>query len=171
VREVRLERFRALPSTYQPFALAFAAAFTGSLLSLFFRSTGILALAAMLNALGVLTMLAETEFAPSWARWLLPKAESQNVCGRIAPSKEVRGRVVLSAHIDSHRTPIFYSTTAWTRLFSTLIAATFLSMLLGALGFALAAALGWQPLYWLGILTAPVQAFALAMCLQADFTP
>ncbi len=44
-------------------------------------------------------------------------------------------------------------------------------MLAGLLGFGLGVLLDWQWARWLGLLAGLVQAFALGMCLHADFTP
>jgi hypothetical protein len=160
-----------MPSTYWPFGLGFAAALTGSLISLIYGGAGALLLGALFNGLGLWAMLAETEFASSWTHWILPKLKSQNVTARIPPSGPVKARVVLCAHIDSHRTPVFYSSNTLLLLFSALIALTFLSMLVGLLGFGLGVLLGWQWVRWLGLLIGVVQIIALGICLQADFTP
>jgi hypothetical protein len=101
----------------------------------------------------------------------LPKIRSQNVTARIPPSGPAKARVVMCAHIDSHRTPVFYSSNTWMALFTVLIALTFLSMLVGTIGFGLGALMGWEWVRWLGLLVGAIQVFALGMCLHADFTP
>jgi len=170
-QDVQIESFQSIPSTYWPFGLAFAAAFTGSLISLLYAGAGALRLGALFNGLGLWAMLAETEFASSWTHWILPKAKSQNVTASLPPSGLIKARVVLCAHIDSHRTPVFYASNTWYALFSFLIALSFLSMLAGMLGFGLGALLSWQGVRWLGLPLGMVQIFALSMCLHADFTP
>ncbi len=171
VQDVQSESFQSIPSTYWPFGLGFAAALTGSLISLIYTGPGALFLGAIYNALGFWAMLAETEFASSWTHWLLSKADSQNITARILPSGTVNARVVLCAHIDSHRTPVIYSSRTWNILFSVLIALALLSMLVGALGYGLGALLSWSWVRWLGLLTVAVQGSALAICLHADLTP
>lgn len=170
-REVRSEPFRGAPSTYQPFVLAFLVATVGSTLALLAGSRAALAAGAALNGLGVWAMFADTEFAPHWARWLSAWRLTQNVCGMMPPSGAVQRRAVLCAHLDTHRTPVFYSSAGWQRLFGLLVGGCFASMLLGALIFALAATGGWLWLRWLAVLLLPVQLFALAMVAAADFTP
>jgi hypothetical protein len=170
-QDIQIESFSSIPSTYWPFGLAFAAALTGSLISLFFDGRGTLLLGAIFNGLGLWAMLAETEFASCWTHWILPRTQSQNVTARIPPCGPVKARAVLCAHIDSHRTPVFYSSKTWYALFSVLIALAFLSMLVGTLGFGLGALLSWQWVRWLGLPVGVVQVFALGMCLHADFTP
>jgi hypothetical protein len=169
--DVRIEAFKAIPSTYWPFALAFAVALVGSLLGLLLGRQVAFAWGATLNALGAWAMFAETEFAAYWGRALLPKAQSQNVVAHIPCSGTLQRRAVLCAHLDTHRTPIFYSSKTWHTIFSALVALAFVSMLLAALGFGLATAWGWGWARWMGLALACIQAFALGMCLHADFTP
>ena len=171
LQSFRTQPFKAIPSTYWPYALAFSTAVIGSLLALLFNSRSILVLAAFLNALGFWGMLAETEFNSSWIRWLLPKATSQNVLGVVPPTAMVQKRVVLSAHLDTHRTPIFYSSSKWHTLFSTLVGLTFVSMVIGMVAYGMGAVLDWSWVRWFGIVLIPVQIFALILCLHADLTP
>lgn len=176
-QDIRTEPFRAIPSTYTPYALAFTAALLGSLLALIlsflnapYGRFGFI-LGAILNLLGMWGMLAETEFASSWVRWISPRAESQYVSGLIPPQGEVRKRVILCAHLDTHRTPVFYSSDTWYALFNTLVALAFLSMLAGTVILCLAAFATWPWVRWVSLGLVPVQVFSLAMCLHADRTP
>jgi len=169
--EVRFEPFAGAPSTYRPFVLAFLAAFAGSLLAFLGVSRFYLGLGAALNALGAWAMLAEAGFAPHWAGWLANRRPTQNVCGVVRPVEKATRRVVLCAHLDTHRTPVFYSSTGWQRLFSLLVAACLVSMLAGALTLAAGAVLGWVQLGWVGAGLLPFQGFALVMVALADFTP
>jgi hypothetical protein len=171
IGNVRSENFHSVPSTYWAYALSFASAVTGSLLVLFLGGRDVMTLAAIMSALGVWGMLAETEFATSWVRWVLPRQTSLNVSGWIAPRGSLRQRVVLCAHLDTHRTPVFYSSSRWHAVFSILVGLTFISMLAGVVFFAAALVPGWEALRWASLGLIPIQLFALAMCLHADFTP
>ena len=171
LQQVRLEPYRGAPSTYRPYALAFAAALVGTLAVWILADRWVMAGAALLSGLGAWGMLAETDFAANWQRWLLPRAGSQNAVGILAPAGEVRQRAVLCAHLDTHRTPIFYSSRAWHTLFGLLVGGAFVSMAVGAVAYALGAALGWTWVRWIGLGAAAIQAFALSLCLHADRTP
>ncbi|MGD9317345.1 MAG: M28 family peptidase [Anaerolineae bacterium] len=168
---VRLESYRGAPSTYRPYALTFAAALVGTLLVWLFPGRGTMVVAALLSALGAWGMLAETDFAANWMRWLLPGADSQNAIGVISPEGEVRNRAVLCAHLDTHRTPIFYSSTAWHMLFGLLVGGAFISMVVGAAGYGLGALFDWGWVRWIGLAAAAMELFALVLCLHADMTP
>jgi hypothetical protein len=169
--DVRLEPYAGAPSTYRPYVLAFGAALLGTLGAWLIPGRGMLAAAALLNACGAWGMLAESDFAASWMSWLLPKAPSQNAVGIIPASGSVRQRVVLCAHLDTHRTPVFYASPTWQALFSLLVSAAFVSMLAGGLVYGIGAIFGGQWSRWVGLLAAAVQAFAIGLCLHADFTP
>ncbi len=171
VQAVGSEPFQGAPSTYRPFLLSLGAALLGSLGAIFGSKPVVLAAAALLNALGVWGMLAESDLASNWTRLLLPRASSQNIVGQIAPAGPVRHRAVLCAHVDTHRTPVFYSSRTWHRLFGLLVSGIFLSIVAGALVFTLGALFGWAWVRWLAWIVAPVQAFAFFLCLSADFTP
>ncbi|MFM8321122.1 MAG: M28 family metallopeptidase [Chloroflexota bacterium] len=171
VKNVTVEPFQAVPSTYWGYALSFAIALTGSLLVGLAGGRDAALLAVALNLLGMWGMLAETETRPSWVRLALPRAASQNVSGVIAPAGEVRRRVALCAHLDTHRTPVFYSSETWYTLFSLLVGLAFLSMLGGALVYGLGALYAWAWLPFAALGCGLVQAAALGLCLQADLTP
>lgn len=171
VKEIRAETFTAIPSTYWGYALSFAAALTGLLIVLLSDGQGERSLAMLLNLAGVWGFLAETEFAPSWTRWALSRKESQNVCGVIPAKSNVRARIVLCAHLDTHHTPIFYSSETWYAAFTALVSLSFLSMIVGAAALGLSIFQGWMSARWVSLVLLPVQLFGLAMCLHADFTP
>ncbi len=171
VKDVREEPFLSGRETYWPYVVTLGAGFLGNVayLSRPNRTTGVLA--ALLNALGAWGFYAEANFDDHWGRALLPKGVSQNVVGVIPAGEEAKRRVVLMAHLDTHRTPIFYSTPLLLRLFSSLVGAAFVSLPLSALVSFLrlfAFVPGVSTL--LGI-AAAFQAFALGMSIQGETTP
>jgi acetylornithine deacetylase/succinyl-diaminopimelate desuccinylase-like protein len=169
--DVDFEPFKGAPSTYLPFTLAFTCALAGTLLALLVGTRVTLTIGALLNLLGVWAMFAESEFATNWTRWLLPTANTQNVTGVIPSQGTPERQVVLCAHLDTHRTPIFYSSTIWQKVFGLFVTGAFLSMALGTLAFGLGGLVGWSWLHWTGLLFASVQIFALALVISAEFTP
>jgi len=170
-RDVRLEPYRGAPSTYRPYVLAFLAALLGTLLVWLLHERWMMAVAAVLSALGAWGMLAESDLAGSWMRYLLPRAGSQNAVGVLPPAGEIKHRAVLCAHLDTHRTPIFYSSTTWHKLFAILVGGSFVSMAVAVLAYALGALFYWPWVRWIGLGVAALQFVALILCLQADFTP
>ena len=171
VQDVRLEPYKGAPSTYRPYVLTFSVALLGTLGVWLYPERWMLALAAVLSTLGAWAMLAETDFTNNWTRWLLPKGGSQNAVGVIPPTGETKHRVVLCAHVDTHRTPIFYASKTWNTLFSLLVAGSLVSMLISALAYTLGAVFAWEWVRWVGLAAAAMEVFALVMTLHADFTP
>lgn len=169
--DVRLEPFRGAPSTYRPFALAFLLALLALLVAWLAGGRWGLGAAALLAALGAWGMLAESDLAPNWMRFLLPRAGSQNAVGVLPPESEVRQRVALCAHLDTHRTPIFYASRTWNLLFAILVPGALVGMALSAVAYALGALLAWEGARWIGTAVAPLTLVAFGMCLSADFTP
>lgn len=171
VEDVRLEPYRGAPSTYRPYALAFAGPLLGTAFVWLSGAPWGLAVASALSFLGVCGMLAETDFSDSWMRWLLPQADSQNAVGIVRPTGPVRARVILCAHLDTHRTPIFYSSKVRHMIFSLLVGAAFASMVVSGLAYGLGAITAWHWVRWIGLAGAAVQLFALSLCIHADLTP
>jgi hypothetical protein len=170
-RDAGIEPFRGVASTYQPYALAFAAALLGTLLAWVLPGRPGLAAAALLHLVGTWGMLAESDFAGNWMRRLLPAATGHNAVGMLPAFGQVQRRAVLCAHLDTHRTPVFYSSPAWQRLFSVLVSGAFASMAAGVVIYGLGAALDWRWVRWAGLVAGSVQLFALALSLHAECTP
>jgi hypothetical protein len=171
VTKTGFESFKGSASTYTPFTIAFFIAAIGSALALIAGSRNYLALGGLLNLLGAWVMLAETDYKFHWVRPLLNLAPTQNVVGIIPPAGDKKHCAVLFAHLDTHRSPIFYSSTAWQNLFGFLVTATFLSMAGGFLLFGLGALVDWTWVRLLGMLLIPFQLFTLFMVGTADGTP
>ncbi len=171
LKDVREEPFLSGRETYWPYALSLGAGLFGNILYLSKpnRTTG--ALAAVLNALGAWGFYSEANFEDHWGRTLLPKGVSQNVIGVIPAKEEARHRVVLMAHLDTHRTPIFYSTPFLLRLFSSLVGAAFVSLPLSALLTFLRLFAFIPGVSGILSLAAAFQAFALGMSIQGETTP
>ncbi len=171
IQNVRIEAFPGNPSTYRPYVLAISAALVGVFLSWADSGREWLALAASLSGLGAWGMLRQSDLAPNWTRRLIPSRPSHNAIGVIPAAIQARRRLVISAHVDTHRTPVFYSSPAWRKSFNSLVSLVFLSMAAGGAFYALGAFLGITWVRWLSLPAALVQLAALALCLHADRTP
>lgn len=164
------EPFTSARSAWYPYAL-----FAGLLLvsELLFwvggRWGAITSLALCLSA--IVSVLLELAFRPNPMRWILPKGPSQNVWVRLRPPGQPRQQVVLLGHLDTHRTPLAFSTDRWLRVFRSLVPVALISALVLAILFALgvaSAASHWR------LLSLPAGLVALGLfllTLQADSTP
>ena len=173
VSDVRLESYQGAPSIYRPFAAAFGLAAFGTLLAWLgwlIETPWFLPLAVLANALAAWGVLAESDLATNWMRWLLPKAESHNAVGVIPAAEQARQRVILSAHVDSHRTPFFYASRGRFIFFRVLVIVAWLGMLAETVLYTLAPVLGWDWVYWFGAV-ALFQVVAMDIFFRADTTP
>jgi hypothetical protein len=164
------ESFTSARSAWYPYAL-----FSGLMLVselLFWVGGRWGAVAALgLTALALASVLLELAFRPNPLRWLLPKGQSQNVWARLEPGDETRERVVLLGHVDTHRTPLVFSTDRWVKLFSALVPVGLVSSLLLMVLFAIGAATSGRLWQLLSLPFALVLLGVFLLALQADFSP
>jgi hypothetical protein len=84
----------------------------------------------------------------------LPHAPSQNVITRLPPDAAVQQRLVLLAHLDSHRAVFWFASTLLVRIFMPLSAITLFGIFAAGPLYILAAITDWQIFAWLGLLLA-----------------
>ena len=168
--EPATEPFTSAKSAWYPYVLFSGLLVVGAGLFWLAGTWGAVA-ALILSVLSIGSVLLELAFRPNPFRAVLPKGPSQNVMAQIAPSGEVKTRVVIMGHLDSHRTPLVFSTDGWLKLFKTLIPLGLLSsvvlLILFAIGIA-SPALGWR------IASLPFALILLGvfvLTVQADLTP
>lgn len=165
-----VEPFAAPASGWRPFALASAAALAATALAVWGGRAGA-ATGAVLLAAATASVFLEMYFRPNPLRAFVRRGESRNVHARLAPSGAVARRVLLVAHVDTHRTPWAFTSPARLALFRASTSAGVAAFVLGTAAFALVALL--DPATgraWL-LALAPVYAWVLALTLQPDATP
>ena len=164
-----METFRSARSAWLPAALFWSIVLASGFL--FLGGGRISAIIALILAMiGLGSILLELSFRPNLLRWVLPKGQSQNVWARIEAKAETRGQIALIAHLDTHRTPLVFSSDRWVRWFERLVPIGMAFAVLLIATFALGIAL---PMPWLRIMAIGpmlVAAGMLILMLQADFT-
>lgn len=165
-----IEGFRSARSIYQPHLLA-----AGLMLVSFgvypVAGRTSAAAAALLALAALVSDLLELSFIPNPIRWALPKSGSQNVVAAVPPAQEHRQDVVLIGHLDSHRTPLIFSSPGWVAAYKAFTTAAFVTFLAQAVLYTVGVfwAAGW---IWPVSLVSAVSALLLVgLCLQADSTP
>jgi hypothetical protein len=171
VGQVRLESFLGVPSTYAPFIVAFSTALAGALMGALIDFCWVLLLSAGLVSLAVWGFWTELDLHPSWLRRMIPTAPSQNVLGVILPAEELHHRVVICAHVDTHRAPLMFSSPGWQRAFNLLLMLTMLGMVLCAAAYLLGFVFALPGVRWVGLAVTPLVAFSLVMSIQAHRAP
>ena len=128
--------------------------------------------AVILGTAAFVSVLLELCFLPNPLRWMLPKGNSSNVWARIPAASEVRTRVVFLGHLDTHRTPLAFSTSGWLRVFKVLIPSSMVSTVLLLMLFVMNLLQPNAPWWhWLSVPFILELLFALVLTFQADLTP
>ena len=166
----RMESFTSARSIYLPHLLAAATMLISFVLyPLAGRvSAGI---AAFLVLVSISSELLELSFRDNVFRRLVPKAPSQNVVATIPPAGEHHRDLVLMGHIDSHRTPLVFSTPRWVSVYQTFTTVAFVLFLIQLLLYILGAITQWAWIWPVSIPSAVGALLLAAMCIQADRTP
>jgi len=184
------QTFLSATSAYRPYALAAALA----LLSLFLfwqpQPVGAAA-AALITAVALASLLLEMQFRPNLLRWLLPVEPSQNVraiapcqnplpqaasdedapMGAVAPTGACLITVVITAHLDTHRTPLLFRSPLWLTVFRWLMPAG-LGGMAAMLGLFVIGIFSPAPALRLLALAPGLALIAVfALMVQADLTP
>lgn len=168
--DARLEDFTSARSIYHPHVISALGLLTA--FAIYPWAGRITAtVAALLTATMLACELLELGFRPNPLRLLIPKGESQNTVATIEPAGEVRQDIVLIGHVDSHRSPIIFSSDAWLTFYGGFIAVAFASFLTQLLLFTLGAIWQWWWVWPAAIPSAVLALVQLAICIQADATP
>jgi len=165
-----IESFRGARSAWAPFSLLFGFVIAAGLLFLFAGRLGAI-VGLGLSTAALVSALVEMRFRPNPLRWLLPTGTSQNVWATVDAEVSAAEQVVLVAHLDTHRTPLVFSTDGWVRLFGKLVPIGLGCAVLLIVLFALGVGLPWPALRYVSIAPLGVALGILALTLQADFTP
>jgi len=128
-------------------------------------------LAALLSILVIVSELQELGFQDNLLRRMEPKGQSQNVFAVIPPAGEHKRDLVLVGHVDSQRTPLIFRSAQWVRAYDRFTMVAFVTFILQAGLFTLAALFGWSWAWWVCIPSAISAILLAAMCFQADTTP
>jgi hypothetical protein len=115
-----IETFRSPRSNWRPYAL-FSTIMIASALFFFFGGFWGTVAALVFSLIGLLSALLELSFRPNPYRWILPSGDSQNTWAKIPPSRAPSKKIVLLGHLDTHRTPLAFSTGAWLKVFGMLV--------------------------------------------------
>ncbi len=128
-------------------------------------------------AWGISTLVFAFSFFLAWRKFTfrshpfqeyLPRGPSQNVILVVPPSGEVHRRVVISAHLDSHRAVIWFATNFLVTLYGFLAPIVLWGTLAAPLFYALSILTGLQVFGWLGFGLAVLQFFAWFTGVTAD---
>jgi hypothetical protein len=168
--DARLESFTSARSIYLPHLLAAVIALVAfAVYPLAGRLSA--AIAALLVFVGLASELLELSFRDNLFRRLVPKAPSQNAVATVSPAAEHRQDLVFLGHVDSHRTPLVFSTQRWVSAYQTFTTVAFVLSLAQLILYLLGTIAQWTWIWPASIPSAVSSILLAAMCLQADRTP
>ena len=128
-------------------------------------------LAALISLTVIVNELLELGFKDNLFRRIVPKAESQNVFTVIPPAGEHKQDLVLVGHIDTQRTPIFFRSPRWVKIYDNFTTVIFITYILQVVLYSMAIFL---PLDWIWYATIPSAICAVIMAvffIEADLSP
>lgn len=169
--DVHTQGFSGAPTAYGRYGLALGVALLGQILAGLIQSGWSYIAAGVLFALSAWAIYAESDFHPNWTHWLIRSRPSHNVIACCPARKDSERLVVISAHIDSHRTPFFNSNATWQRWYNLGFRLIFLSLVIGAGLATFAGVVGLSILKILFHVLGPPIALSLLAFLHADNTP
>jgi hypothetical protein len=172
--DVATQHFAGLRSIWYFFALTFGLALSGHLAYWLLRdSAGDLPAAALtlpFFAFAAFLLWRKFTFQEYPLRQILPHGPSQNVIAALPPKGDVRNRVVLTGHLDSHQAVFWYANDILVTIYAlaapVIVFGTFLAPSL----YLLLALTGWSPLRWLTLFLAGMHGLAWVTSLSADFS-
>jgi hypothetical protein len=84
----------------------------------------------------------------------LPHASSQNILAKLPPSGDIKNRLVLLAHLDSHRAVFWFASDFLARVFVPLSVLSLFGIFVAGALYILATITQWQAIAWLGLFLA-----------------
>ncbi|MBT9130892.1 MAG: hypothetical protein DDT42_01220 [candidate division WS2 bacterium] len=163
------ESFTSVTSAWWPASIGLGLALLGALFFWYLEAGYLLGL--IITFSGVVFILLELSFKSNPSRWFIPKGKSQNVWAIVPANGEVKKRVILSAHLDTHRTPLVFSSSMRLKLFKYLIPLGLLFMILNSIFYGLNIFFDLSAYKNLVLIPTVFIFFTFLLTLQPDFTP
>lgn len=166
----KTESFLSAKSGWYPYALFSGLILLSMLLYLFGGRWGTYA-AIALSAISIISVILELTFRNNPFRILLPKGNSQNVWAFIPSREESHETVVLIGHVDTHRTPLVFSSDGWLKVFGALVPIGLVSSIVLLAIFISALFVQFEYSSIIAIIFSLIVLGIFILTLQADLTP
>ena len=114
---VSMETFRGSPSSYARYTLAMSVAGICTIVVGLSPTDFSACLLIVTSLLGAMAILQESDFRSNWTHLLIPSQQSVNVTAQIPAADQQVRDIILTAHLDTHRTPWFNASRIGQRLF------------------------------------------------------
>lgn len=127
-------------------------------------------IAALVSILAVISELQELSFQNNLLRMSIPKGISQNVHAVIPPVSEHKQDILLVGHLDTQRTPLFFRTPKFVKIYAKFTTVIFLAYLLQAILYGLSFFLDWSWVWYVSILTVLCAVLMISFFIEAEFS-
>ena len=166
----QIETFQSARSIYQPHLLAMVIILAAFVIYPWAgRTTAVIA--TLLSVIAIASQLQELSFRDNLLRRLVPKGSSQNVVATIPAAGEWSQDLVLIGHVDSHRSPLIFTSAGWISAFRIFISISFVLLIAQVVLYSLGAVFQWAWIWPATFPTAVVALLGIINSFQADSTP
>ncbi|MBW6474065.1 MAG: M28 family peptidase [Anaerolineaceae bacterium] len=131
----------------------------------------IAAIAAIISILVIVSELQELGFQNNLLRMLVPKGSSQNVHAVVPPSAEHKQDIILVGHLDTQRTPLFFRTPKYVKIYDKFTTIIFVTYLIQTILYSLSVFLFWPWVWYASIPTAMCAVLMISFFIEAEFSP
>ncbi|MBI3360890.1 MAG: M28 family peptidase [Chloroflexi bacterium] len=167
--ETHRDSLQVAPSIYPVFILALFVMLVAVWLFYQFNAAGALAASALGIIVAVSTLM-ELALNDNPLRWFLPVAPSQNVYAVAKPAGEAQKKIVVAAHVDTHRTPLIWASPGMYTVYRVLSTLGMVGLPVGAIVFVVGIFVTNDFLRQIALGLAVLDGLLLLMVLQAEFT-
>jgi hypothetical protein len=168
--DARLETFTSARSIFQPHLLAslgFLIAFAVYPLAGWVSA----AFAALLSLVTLASQLLELSFRDNPLRRLIARGPSQNTVTVLPPAGKHTRDLVLIGHVDTQRTPLFFSSPRWVTAYENFTTIAFVAFAAQVVLYSLGEFTQWSWIWPASAAPALCAMLLAALCLQAESTP
>ena len=128
-------------------------------------------LSATLSLLVIVNELLELSFKNNLFRRIVPKGKSQNVFAVLPPTGEHRRDLVLVGHLDTQRTPIFFRSPQWVKIYDRFTMLLFIAYIAQLVLYTLSIFTLWDWTWYATVPSAICAILLVIFFIWADFSP
>jgi hypothetical protein len=128
-------------------------------------------IAAIISLLVIVSELQELGFQNNLIRMLVPKGSSQNVHAVVPPSVEHTQDIILVGHLDTQRTPLFFRTPKFVKIYDKFTTIIFVTYLIQTILYSLSVFLPWSWVWYASIPTAMCAVLMISFFIEAEYSP
>lgn len=129
------------------------------------------AIAALISILVIVSEIQELGFQNNLLRMLVPKGTSQNVHAVIPPSDDHQQDLILVGHLDTQRTPLFFGTHKYVKIYDTFTTIIFVTFLIQTVLYSLSIFFSWPWVWYASFPTAICAILMITFFIEAEFSP